>query len=257
MGLALRLGGFEIRDCLAWIQGQGMPKSMDLGNGHGTGLKPGYEPILLVRKPLDGTTRGNYAAHGTGGIGIDACRTPYGSQEDRERMSASVEATRARGGLGSGWKNKSNLTNANPAHPLGRHPPNVIVDESAAEDLGEFSRYFYCPKASVGEKERGLGAFPLVNITGRAEGSPGRLNPRAGAGAGSDRRNPHPTIKPIALMRWLIRLVSIAPDGIVIDPFAGSGSTLLAARIEKINALGFEIDPSYVDVARARLEACG
>ena len=87
----------------------------------------------------------------------------------------------------------------------------------------------------------------------RAEGSAGRDNPRTGAGRkGGGRKNHHSTVKPIALMQWLVRLVC-PPGGIVLEPFAGSGSTLVACALEDRDAIGMELDAEYVTIARARV----
>lgn len=103
----------------------------------------------------------------------------------------------------------------------GRWPANVVLDETTADELGEVARYFYCAKASTKERPR------VDGVT-------------------------HPTVKPLTLMRWLVRLVT-PPDGLVLDPFAGSGTTLQAARAEGFRALGFELEPTYQPLIAARL----
>ena len=127
------------------------------------------------------------------------------------------------------------------------------------DDQGGCSRYFPCfysPKASRKEREAGLVAFPIVasgELTGgRAEGSAGLQSPRAGAGRSSGRRNDHPTVKPIDLMRWLVRIVTPI-GGVVLDPFAGSGTTGIACVLESFDFVGFDLDPHNVDLARARI----
>lgn len=126
-------------------------------------------------------------------------------------------------------------------------------------DSGGASRFFYCAKASVGEREFGLGPdFESRYVDeGRAEGSDGRNSPRAGAGRQSKRRNRHPTVKPIPLMRWLIRLIT-PPGGTVLDPFTGSGSTGIAAVWEDMGFLGIELNDTdeepFASIARARIE---
>ena len=225
--------GFECRDVLLWLQGQGFPKSLDLGEGLGTALRPGYEPMVLARKPCGGTVAGCVEQHGTGALNIDACKLP-GHDGDADR-----------------W------------------PPNVALDEAAAERLdadvgtltsgarsGGASRFFYCAKASRSERERGcedLSRRTAGEVTGgRQEGSAGLRSPRAGAGRTSGARNHHPTCKPLALMRWLVRLVT-PPGGVVLDPFVGSGTTGVACIHEERRFVGIEREPEYVAITEARI----
>jgi hypothetical protein len=122
-------------------------------------------------------------------------------------------------------------------------------------DTGGASRFFYTAKASKSEREAGLDHLPVRSggeLTDRTDGSDGLNSPRAGAGRGGGRRNHHPTVKPIALMRYLVRLIT-PPGGIVLDPFAGSGSTIAAAVLEGFSALGIELSAEYADIARARV----
>jgi len=114
---------------------------------------------------------------------------------------------------------------------------------------GSAARFFYCAKASRKDRNEGLEAFSEVNNM--------RVNaPRA---CESDKvatlqRNPHPTVKPTELMRYLCRLVT-PPGGLIVDPFAGSGSTGKAAILEGFQFVGFELDPQYSAIANARVEA--
>jgi site-specific DNA-methyltransferase (adenine-specific) len=193
-------------------------------HGWGTALKPAYEPAILARKPLWGTVADNVAQWGTGGLNIDGCRVAY------------------EGKAPTGSGNESNVvvyghykgTGGNETSPLGRWPANVILDEEAAAALdaqsgvGGASRFFYTAKASRSEREAGLDGVEV------------------------QRANHHPTVKPIALMRYMIRLV--APRGaVVLDPFMGSGSTGCAAMVEGMQFVGIDITPEYVDIARRRL----
>lgn len=231
LGMAIEDAGFEIRDSLLWLYGTGFPASLNLARclgpafeGLGTALKPAHEPAILARKPFRGTVAANVLAHGTAGLNVGACRIP---RED----------------------NKSNW------------PANVMHDgsEPVLAGLDSAARFFYCAKVSKAEREEGLDErFDVASAGeltgGRAEGSDGLKSPRAGAGRTSGgRRNIHPTVKPIALMRWLIRLVT-PPGGIVLDPFAGSGSTGCAAVLEDRPFLGCELSPEYAAIARARIE---
>lgn len=184
--------------------------------GFGTALKPAYEPILLVRKPLAGTVAQNVLAHGTGGINVDACRV--GMREARP-----LNRNAGMGYMGSDGQG------AVIDGGVGRWPANVILDEEAGAILGEQARFFYCPKASRSEREAWLKA------------------------PDGQRANTHPTVKPIALMEWLVRLVT-PPGGLVLDPFCGSGSTGVACARLGVRFLGLEMDPDYAALARMRIE---
>jgi len=123
------------------------------------------------------------------------------------------------------------------------------------EDSGGASRFYYVAKPSRAERDAGCDELPLRSggeATGRTDGSAGLSSPRAGAGRGGNVRNHHPTVKSLALMRWLCRLVT-PPGGAVLDPFAGSGSTGVAALAEGFEFVGVEQDPDYAEIASARL----
>jgi DNA modification methylase len=231
-------------------------------DGEGTALKPAFEPVVLARKPLTGTVAANVLAHGTGAINVDACR--IGLEGDyKSKSNGRPSLTR----LGDNYDPAA----ANKADTVGRWPANVMLDEEAARlldeqagtltsgagnvrrasgsdrngntgsaygsesrpagsvmvsygDTGGASRFFYCAKASRRERNEGLGP----------------------------RKNVHPTVKPIEVMRWLIRLVT-PPGGVVLDPFVGSGTTGIAAVLEGVEFVGVERDPEYVEIARARI----
>ena len=284
--------GFEMRDCLAWMFGQGFPKSLNLHDeweGWGTALKPAFEPIALARKPFKGTLTANVQEWGTGALNIAGCRV-------------GTELVTSLKGLGQNknlnddsWKGIG--SRPEPTTSDGRWPAAVILDEAAGAildaqtgqstsgvqkrpnprkggiwstapgaapegpqygDTGGASRFFYCAKVSRAEREYGCESLPARTAGdmtgGRAEGSAGLDNPRAGAGRTSGSRNAHPTVKPIALMRWLARLVT-PPGGLVIDPFLGSGSTGIAATLEGFNFIGFDKEQEWVTVAEARIAA--
>lgn len=226
--------------------------------GWGTALKPAYEPVILIRKPLDGTVANNVLEYGTGAINIDACRVPAGAE------------VYGRGGTrpqvhGYHGISKGPLIPAQPQSPLGRYPANVILDEEIADLLSDKQRFFYCAKASKTEREAGLEGFEKksnTELTGRKEGSAGlvmrikdgsvKANPYAGTSGQEPRANTHPTVKPLDLMRYLCRLIT-PPNGLILDPFAGSGSTLCAGVSEGFRVLGIEREQEYVETARARL----
>jgi hypothetical protein len=132
-------------------------------------------------------------------------------------------------------------------------------------DIGGASRFYYVAKPSREERDYGLEQLQqrtAAELTGRKPGSKGLQNPRAGIRAGSmDRdvaarvaRNVHPTVKPVELMRWLVKLVT-PPDGIVLDPFTGSGTTGMACRYESRRFIGIEREAEYHQIAEARIAA--
>jgi DNA modification methylase len=200
--------GLEVRDQLLWLYGTGVPKA-PLPKGLGTTLKPAYEPILLVRAPLQGTTKANLESWGTGALNIEAAR---------------VGETRY-------W----------PANVALSHAPDCPA--RLLDNPGEGpSRLFYCAKTARSEREAGCERLParLVQIYNGPEHPPRLVH------------NTHPTVKPLELMRWLVRL-AVPPNGVVLDPFAGSGSTGIAAVLEGRVFLGIERQGEYVDIACARL----
>ena len=256
--------GFEIRDVLCWLYGSGFPKSLNLGDGRGTALRPAHEPIILARKPCGGTVRACVEQNGTGALNIDACR--LGGEPWRKvngETGGGYRTGKFMGAAGRGEPTQVNTVTR--GSDLGRWPPNVALDEAAAEMLdavdrgptsGAVSRFFYCAKASREERERGCEDLPLRTagkVTGgRQEGSAGLNSPRAGAGRTSGARNHHPTCKPLALMRWLVRLIT-PPGGLVLDPFVGSGTTGIACIQEQLRFIGIEREAEYVQIAKARI----
>lgn len=203
--------GFEVRDQLAWLYGSGVPKT-GLHNGRSGTLKPGYEPIVLARKPR---AQGDGLPDGL--LAIDAARI------EGDRWPANVL-------LGHDRRcTRRSCARACPVGELDRQHPTRRP-----------SRFYYCAKPARREREHGLGELQArtANIFG---GRPTR-----------PRRNVHPTVKPVELMRWLIRLT--APEGaVVLDPFAGSGTTGLAALAEHRQFVGIEQDETYTRIAVERL----
>jgi site-specific DNA-methyltransferase (adenine-specific) len=227
--------------------------------GWGTALKPAHEPIILARKPLDGTVAANVQKWGTGALNIDGCRIPT-----TDKLAAGgplgVNAGDTRTGKALGMFQEG-TANTFEQHSGGRWPANVMFDEAAAVDLDAraagVSRFFYVAKPSRRERDHGLDAFPARTggeATDREDGTAGLSSPRAGAGRTGGSRNYHPTVKPVALMRELCRLVT-PPRGIVLDPFVGSGSTGMAARLEGFRFVGVDQSAEYLALAQARIEA--
>jgi DNA modification methylase len=217
--------GFEVRDQLLWLYAQGVPKSHARPDGLAVCLKPAYEPVLLARKPMEGTLDENLAAYDTGALQIDASRVP-----------------RPDGGRGF-WPANVALTHG-PGCRGGRCQidcPVALIDTEPRPGR-EVSRLFYTSKANRREREAGCEDLALREVPIHLRGS----------GAVRLVRNVHPTVKPLAVMRWLTRLVC-PPGGTVLDPFTGSGSTGAASVLEDRRFVGVERDSRYVPVACARI----
>ena len=293
MATAVESAGFEIRDCIMWIQGQGMPKSFDISKkmktdedaekwkGWGTSLKPAVEPIVLARKPIsEKTVVDNILKWGTGALNID---------ETRVELNGEVVPIRVL----EQWSGFGELTNPDYTtknNTKGRWTANVILDEEAGkmldkqsgqsksrrgitvkpgavlgnqrtlgkfvahyetvggfDDEGGASRFFYCAKASPKEKNAGLEGMPLVaagGLEGRHDGSLGKVTMA---------QNTHPTVKPISLMRYLCKLVT-QKEGVVLDPFMGTGTTGIACDMEGYEFIGIEKEQESFDIAVKRIE---
>jgi len=220
--------GFEIRDELIWLYGTGMPKAHRLPGGRSTTLKPAYEPIVLARRPLEGTTKETLATFGTGALNTDACK----------------------------------VAGRHPANVLLSHEPDcreskcapdcaaALVDAEADQRRRGTgprvapSRIFYCPKVNRRERDAGCEHLPEKDIGLFPRSDASKPKPLA--------RNPHPTVKPLKLMRWLVRL-GCPSGGVVLDPTCGSGSTGAAALLEDRRFVGIELDPFFMEIAAARI----
>ena len=216
--------------------------------GWGTALKPALEPITVARRPLAGTVAANVIAYGTGAINVDGCRVGDDLVVSRKGLGENARLN------DDNWRGVG--VRLAPTTSVGRWPSNLIHDggPEVLDLLGDAARFFYTPKASRADRDEGLEAFAArtaAETVERAEGSAGLSSPRAGAGRTSGARNHHPTVKPVELMRYLVRLVT-PPGGRVLDPFAGSGSTGKAAVLEGFRFVGIERDPEYVAIAEAR-----
>ena len=237
MAVAIEDAGFEIRDQLMWLYGTGFPKSLNLGDGWGTALKPAHEPIVMARKLIEGTNKNNKEKYGTGGINIDGCRIEGDTNQKTRVRKAGSEF-----GQNSGWNDHKKLdTIYDPSK--GRFPANVMHD-GLQED---WARYFYCPKVSREERDRGL--------SGLKDGTAVRWN-KAGKWTNdtTPAKNDHPTVKPQELMKYLCRLVT-PKGGTVLDPFMGSGSTGMAAKDEGFEFIGIEREKEYFEIAEKRIQA--
>ena len=240
-------------------------------SGWGTALKPAQEPILLARKPLVGTVAANVMEWGTGALNIDASRV---AASDKAKFPAgAVSETEAiYGGGGGMYANRPRPADSNPS---GRWPANVLLDPDAAEAMDEQSGHLH----AAGNKAKGKGgtydnssyAMHYDGIENRAyhdSGGASRFFPVFKYQAKAPKRErpvierpdgskvQHPTVKPLALMSWLVTLIT-PPGGTVLDPFAGSGTTLQAARDKGFHGIGIEADPDHCDLIRKRLDDDG
>lgn len=268
--------GFEIRDQIMWIYGSGFPKAQDVGKniqkrmgvkeyehrstidgynlknqkgftenndvGYGqmkpitkatdpeaqqwegwkTALKPAHEPIVMARKPMKGSTVNNVLEHGVGALNIDATRVdvdPAELEKFQSEWNRESAGNACMGKLdGSEVDHVGIGKSVKEYMPTGRYPSNVMGE------IPEYQKYFYCPKVNRAERH-----------TGNAD-------------------NNHPTVKPVALMRYLVTLIT-PPGGKVLDPFMGSGSTGMAVVEFGGEFTGCELDPDYVDIAERRISA--
>jgi site-specific DNA-methyltransferase (adenine-specific) len=220
-------------------------------DGWGTALKPTVEPVVMARKPFDGTIANNVLTWAVGGLNIDGSRI---GTESIERGRAGRTKT---GGdvFGDGLQPQG----FEPAQ--GRWPANVVFDEDCAglldEQQPESSRFFYVARASKTDRNEGLGELPdsvKVNWNGSEghrgigdfypDGRPRNILPQ---------KNSHPTVKPTALMEYLIKLVT-PPGGTVLDPFTGSGSTGKAALLNGFKFIGIELTADYLPIIEGRLK---
>lgn len=290
MAVNIEDAGFDIRDLIAWVYGSGFPKSLDISkaidkaagaereimaiqkmgisaknshegwkrpahekeffnltapatdaakewDGWGTALKPALEPITVARKPIEGTVAANVLKYGTGGLNID-------------KAKVGTENIKTNGGdKFSNLYGTFKTTEATEHN--GRWPANLIHDGSEEvlklfpnENEESAARFFYCPKASKSERDNGLKGFePKTAGVGAL---------RDGGRESEGRVNFHPTVKPVDLMRYLVKLVT-PKGGTVLDPFNGSGTTGVACKLENFNYVGLEFDPEYCKISRARI----
>jgi site-specific DNA-methyltransferase (adenine-specific) len=219
--------------------------------GWGTALKPSYEPIVVARKPLDGSCVANVMKWDVGGLNIDECRIETSDKVmTHSKTSAAAKSKGVYGDYGAV------TTHQTESQKLGRFPANTILD---TQDGEEWRRYFYCAKASKNDRDEGLEEFSTKTsgqMTERKEGSAGIT---AFTGSRSPKKNNHPTVKPTELMRYLVRLVT-PKGGTVLDPFMGSGSTGKAVACEnnernaEYKFIGIEKETEYCKIAEARIK---
>lgn len=268
MATAIEDSGFEIRDQIMWIYGSGFPKNHDVGKavdkihgnkrkvkgnkpyksgklgsegllggdyrtinriqlkdtignreGWGTALKPAHEPIVVARKPLsEKSIARNVLQWGTGAINIDAVRIPLEEQACPMVLNGDQ----------------------------GRWPANLIFNDPPEEN---WSKYFYCPKASKKEKEFGTDVLPEKTFSRVNDG--GLKNDLRWAD--TLRKNIHPIVKPLKLMDHLVQMVT-PKGGTTLDPFMGSGTTGISAVRNGFRFIGIEKDDEYFEIAEARMD---
>lgn len=271
LACAIEDAGWKIRDCIMWVYGSGFPKSMDVAkaidkvnghteaaawNGWGTCLKPAVEPIVIARKLLEGTVAANVLKYGTGALNIDGCRVPtndelsaHGDAQWRDEKSAKV--------YGSYKPAKRSQTDG---QKIGRFPANLVHDGS-----DEVLALFPDSKGQCGAVKGNEPSELTRGIYGKFSGDRPPCSPRNDSGSAarffycakasrSERGegNLHPTVKPLALMRYLVRLVT-RKGGLVLDPFMGSGTTGIAALQESMRFVGIERDADYMEIAKRRI----
>jgi len=221
--------------------------------GWGTALKPAHEPIVMVRKPLsESSIVDNVLKHGTGAINIDGCRIE--GDNNTERKTANRKS-RSEDGVwtdnNSGMKQEDN--HFADADPRGRFPANLMHDGLETE----WARFFYCPKVSKTERNQGLDDFETKKM-GMSDGAQSKgegYDKGQGIGLNRviERKNTHPTVKPVELMKYLCRLVT-PKGGTVLDPCMGSGSTGMAAKDEGFDFIGIEKDEEYFKICESRIK---
>jgi len=249
-------------------------------DGWGTALKPAHEPIVVARKPVEGTVAENVLKYGTGGINVDACRIgtetvtintfdngakpfgdaigePFTSRESIGRWPANIILDETTAKLLDEQSGITKTGDIKP-HKANRTTQNVYgamkhdITSIHKGDSGGASRFFYIAKASKKDRNEGLDELPEVRHADRnATDGVGGDNPRNRTN--TPKQNFHPTVKPTSLMTYLIKLVTPA-NGVVLDPFTGSGSTGKAAILEGYKFIGIELTAEYLPIIAGRLQ---
>jgi hypothetical protein len=226
-------------------------------SGWGTSLKPAVEDYWLARKPLEGTVAANVLAHGTGGLNVDGCRIG---------TSKAVPASGRTKPRDDGWGMKGDEATPGFDPNVGRWPAHVTLDEEAARMLDAQSGTLKSGAIRAGGRAGSHGGQPFGELgvrvhTRDVSGDSGGASRFYYVAKASKREktahgtiaNNHPTTKPVTLMRWLARLIT-PPGGVVLDPFAGSGTTGVACAEEGFSFIGIEQDAEHFETARQRIE---
>ena len=305
---AIEDAGFEIRDCIMWVYGSGLTKSLDISkaidkaagaereiigrdtkwrntavsgahrptcgegeselqawditvpatpeaevwNGWGTALKPAWEPIMLAMNPIEGTFADNALTHGVAGLNVDGGRVDANGE-----LGINTRATSRPNGTGYRWQGHAT------GDRQGRFPANLIHDGSD-EVVGLFPVTCQVDKRKVKIQHQALGRYGIYGRFSGAKFTPAHNDTGSAArffycakASRSERGkgNNHPTVKPLALLSYLLTLLQTPTGGRILDPFAGSGSTLVAARQAGREAVGIEISEEYAEITVRRIRA--
>lgn len=232
--------------------------------GWGTALKPAFEPLVVARKPMGNkmTVAKCVIDHGTGALNIDGCRTGV---EERVHQAGGASGLQRESRVAMGYREKVTTSVGRSSTVTGRWPTNVLLDETMAGELDRQTGTLTSGRMKAGtvRSNRDGWAAPMPDLTGTEtygdSGGASRFFPsfKYVAKAGSDERPVadgvrHPTVKPLDLMRWLVRLVT-PPGGVVLDPFAGSGTTAEACVLEHFRCITIEREAEYLPLIVQRL----
>lgn len=237
--------------------------------GWGTALKPSFEPIVVGRKPLAGTVAANVLAHGTGALNIDATRIHTSGSEAKAYTVKRLKPGATLNATGGNWRpDNEDAREYVGETKAGRWPTNVVLDESQAAALDEQTGTLSSGTMRAGTERQARAGGTIYGADQRNfvpadtygdSGGASRFFPtfRYEAKASSSERPKHgevqhPTVKPLDLMRWLVRLVT-PPDGVVLDPFAGSGTTVEAALLEGFRCIAIERETDYLPLIEQRI----
>lgn len=224
-------------------------------------LKPAHEPICLTRKPLDGTLAHNLLGHGTGALHIDACRVPFRNTADEKESKNKNRHADFNSGPRDNHIYGADKADRTDYTAEARFTPNMLFDQSTAKELDRQSGVTVSRKGRPRASTKPGDGWGMTHTGAEYDDAGGasrfypvfRYCPKAGPG-----ERPtvdgilHPTVKPLELMRWLVRLVTPL-DGLVLEPFAGSGAALEACRIEDVRCVAAEMDSDYVRLIARRM----
>ncbi|QWY82042.1 DNA methylase [Mycobacterium phage Marsha] len=249
--VAIEDAGFEIRDSIAWLYGSGFPKSLDVSKaidkaagaerevrqwqGWGTALKPAFEPIVVARKPLVGTVAANVLEHGTGALNIDACR--IGTAQGRWPTNVVLDGTQA-----DELDAQSGIQKSGTAVQRNGGGQKIFGGIAGGENSAGAR-----PDAGYNDEGGASRFFPVFKYQAKA---PAKERPSYVNEDGA--KVMHSTVKPLTLMRWLARLVC-PPGGVILDPFAGSGTTVEACLVEGFDCIAIENEADYIPLIEHRI----
>ena len=241
----------QTRNVLEWEIKSDEPISKEAQEwkGWGTALKPAHEPIVVARKPIEEKNiAANVLKHGTGAINIDESRVPLSDDDPLQNPITGRDNKSINTGVSdTNWGFKS----VDREGGLGRFPANIIHD--GAIDIPE-GKFFYCAKASKSDRDEGLEQLLAKKIVTFQTGNGASGNASSlSANRNTEYRNIHPTVKPTELMKYLVRLVT-SKNGVVLDPFMGSGSTGKACGFEGFRFVGIEMSKEYFEIAKVRID---